>query len=127
MAQYSLSWYVKVQIKDSYEIIAGKCCWWAGKIANLDSASVIVKDLSDKECLEVSIIKNIQRQDINLIEEGDHIKLIGKFFYTHEELALATGKSRSYITNMTRMLSLPDSVKMMINEKVIYGLCESAN
>ncbi|OWZ25469.1 ParB/RepB/Spo0J family partition protein [Wolbachia endosymbiont of Wuchereria bancrofti] len=83
--------------------------------------------MSDKECLEVSIIKNIQRQDINLIEEGDHIKLIGKFFYTHEELALATGKSRSYITNMTRMLSLPDSVKMMINEKVIYGLCESAN
>lgn len=103
---------------DGYEIIAGERRWRASKIANLDSAPVIIKDLSDKECLEVSIIENIQRQDINPIEEGEaYKKLIDEFSYTHEELASAIGKSRSHITNMTRMLSLPYSVKMMINEK----------
>ncbi|MDR2831572.1 MAG: ParB/RepB/Spo0J family partition protein [Rickettsiales bacterium] len=103
---------------DGYEIIAGERRWRASKIARLDSTPVIIKDLSDKACLEISIIENIQRQDINPIEEGEaYKKLIDEFFYTHEELASAIGKSRSHITNMTRMLSLPCSVKMMINEK----------
>ncbi|QOD38679.1 ParB/RepB/Spo0J family partition protein [Candidatus Wolbachia massiliensis] len=104
--------------KDGYEIIAGERRWRAGKIANLNSAPVIIKNLSDKECLEVSIIENIQRQDINPIEEGEaYRKLTDEFSYTHEELALAIGKSRSHITNMIRMLSLPDGVKAMINGK----------
>ncbi|MDM8334825.1 ParB/RepB/Spo0J family partition protein [Wolbachia pipientis] len=103
---------------DGYEIIAGERRWRAGKIANFDSVPVIIKDLSDKECLEVAIIENIQRQDINPIEEGKaYKKLINEFFYTHEELASVVGKSRSHITNMIRMLSLPYSVKVMINEK----------
>lgn len=103
---------------DGYEIIAGERRWRASKIANLDSAPVIIKDLSDKACLEISIIENIQRQDINPIEEGEaYRKLINEFSYKHEELASVVGKSRSHITNMIRMLSLPDSIKMMINEK----------
>ncbi|WCR58300.1 ParB/RepB/Spo0J family partition protein [Wolbachia endosymbiont of Ctenocephalides felis wCfeJ] len=103
---------------DGYEIIAGERRWRAGKIADLDSVPVIIKDLSDRECLEVSIIENIQRQDINPIEEGEaYKKLIDEFSYTHEKLASTLGKSRSHITNMTRMLLLPDSVKKMINEK----------
>jgi ParB family chromosome partitioning protein len=103
---------------DGYEIIAGERRWRASKIANLDSVPVIVKDLSDKECLELSIIENIQRQDINPIEEGEaYKKLIDEFSYTHEGLASTVGKSRSHITNMIRMLSLPGSVKKMINEK----------
>ncbi|MGL9717917.1 MAG: ParB/RepB/Spo0J family partition protein [Wolbachia sp.] len=103
---------------NGYEIIAGERRWRAGKIANLDSVPVIIKDLSNRECLEVSIIENIQRQDINPIEEGEaYKKLIDEFSYTHEELAATLGKSRSHITNMTRMLSLPGSVKKMINEK----------
>ena len=74
--------------------------------------------MSDKECLELSIIENIQRQDINPIEEGEaYKKLIDEFSYTHEELASTVGKSRSHITNMIRMLLLPGSVKKMINEK----------
>ncbi len=90
-----------------------------------NNAPVIVKDLSDKECLEISIIKNIQRQDINFTEEVEsYRKPIGKIFYTHQELALATGKNCSRIKNMTRPLLLPDSMKMMINEKVVYGSCE---
>ncbi|NSM56326.1 ParB/RepB/Spo0J family partition protein [Wolbachia endosymbiont of Atemnus politus] len=103
---------------DGYEIIAGERRWRASKIANLDSVPVIIKDLSDKECLEVSIIENVQRQDINPIEEGEaYTKLIDEFSYTHEELASTLGKSRSHITNMTRMLLLSGSVKEMINEK----------
>lgn len=103
---------------DGYEIIAGERRWRASKIANLDSVPVIVKDLSDKECLELSIIENIQRQDINPIEEGEaYKKLIDEFSYTHEELASTVGKSRSHMTNMIRMLLLPGSVKTMINEK----------
>lgn len=103
---------------EGYEIIAGERRWRASKIANLNSAPVIIKDLSDKECLEISIIENVQRQDINPIEEGEaYRKLISEFSYTHEELASTLGKSRSYITNMTRMLSLPDVVKTMVNEK----------
>jgi ParB family chromosome partitioning protein len=103
---------------DGYEIIAGERRWRASKIANLDNAPVIIKDLNDKESLEVSIIENIQRQDIYPVEEVEaYRKLISEFSYTHEELALAVGKSRSHITNMTRMLSLPDKVKTMINKK----------
>lgn len=103
---------------DGYEIVAGERRWRASKVINLDSVPVIIKDLNDKECLEVSIIENIQRQDINPIEEGEaYSRLIDEFSYTHEELALILGKSRSHITNMIRMLSLPDGVKTMINEK----------
>lgn len=103
---------------EGYEIVAGERRWRASKVINLDSVPVIIKDLNDKECLEVSIIENIQRQDINPIEEGEaYRKLIDEFSYTHEELALTLGKSRSHITNMIRMLSLPNGVKTMINEK----------
>ncbi|MDN5247536.1 PREDICTED: probable chromosome-partitioning protein ParB [Rhagoletis zephyria] len=101
-----------------YEIIAGERRWRASKIAKLSNIPVIIKDLNDKECLEISIIENVQRQDINPIEEGDaYKKLIDEFSYTHEELSTVIGKSRSYITNMIRMLLLPDSVKLMISEK----------
>ncbi|APR98848.1 ParB/RepB/Spo0J family partition protein [Wolbachia endosymbiont of Folsomia candida] len=104
--------------EDGYEIIAGERRWRASKIANLNSVPVIIKDLSDKACLEIAIIENIQRQDINPIEEGEAYKrLIDEFSYTHEELASALGKSRSHITNMIRMLSLSGGVKAMINEK----------
>jgi ParB family chromosome partitioning protein len=103
-----------------YEIIAGERRWRASKIAKLNSVPVVIRDLDDKQCLEIAIIENIQRQDINPIEEGEaYKKLIDEFSYTHEELASVIGKSRSHITNMIRMLSLSDSIKKMINEKKI--------
>lgn len=103
-----------------YEIIAGERRWRASKIAKLNSVPVIIRDLDNKQCLEIAIIENIQRQDINPIEEGEaYKKLIDEFSYTHEELASVIGKSRSHITNMIRMLSLSDSIKKMINEKKI--------
>lgn len=103
-----------------YEIIAGERRWRASKVAKLNSVPVIIRDLDDKQCLEIAIIENIQRQDINPIEEGEaYKKLIDDFSYTHEELASVIGKSRSHITNMIRMLSLSNSIKKMINEKKI--------
>ncbi|MDD9331367.1 MAG: ParB/RepB/Spo0J family partition protein [Wolbachia sp.] len=103
-----------------YEIIAGEHRWLASKIAGLHSVPVIIKDLNDNEYLEVSIIENIQTQDINPIKEGEAYKrLIDEFSYTHGELASVVGKSRSHITNMIRMLPLSSNIKTMINEKKV--------
>lgn len=108
----------KDSTEGGYEIIAGERRWRASKIAKLSSVPVVIRDLGDRECLEIAIIENVQRQDINPIEEGEaYKKLIDEFSYTHEELSAVIGKSRSHITNMIRMLSLSNSVKKMINEK----------
>ncbi|QXK91586.1 ParB/RepB/Spo0J family partition protein [Neoehrlichia mikurensis] len=106
--------------KQGYEIIAGERRWRASIIAKLTSIPVIIKDINDQQCLEISIIENIQRQDLTLIEEAEAYKnLIDTFSYKHEDLALIVGKSRSHITNMIRILSLPISVKTMINNKLL--------
>ncbi|QGR02947.1 ParB/RepB/Spo0J family partition protein [Ehrlichia ruminantium] len=106
--------------KTSYEIIAGERRWRASILAKLKSVPVIVKEVTDSQCFELSIIENIQRQDLTPIEEAEaYKKLIDTFSYTHEDLASILGKSRSYITNMIRILSLPQSVKSMVNDKTI--------
>ena len=106
--------------KTGYEIIAGERRWRASILAKLKSVPVIVKEISDNQCLELSIIENIQRQDLTPIEEAEaYTKLIDAFSYTHEDLASILGKSRSHITNMVRILSLPLSVKLMVNNKII--------
>ncbi|WP_410517895.1 ParB/RepB/Spo0J family partition protein [Ehrlichia chaffeensis] len=106
--------------KKGYEIIAGERRWRASILAKLKSVPVIVKEISDSQCLELSIIENIQRQDLTPIEEAEaYSNLINTFSYTHEDLASIIGKSRSHITNMIRILSLPTSIKSMINDKLI--------
>ena len=106
--------------KTGYEIIAGERRWRASILAKLKSVPVIIKEISDNQCLELSIIENIQRQDLTPIEEAEaYSKLIDTFSYTHEDLASILGKSRSHITNMIRILSLPPSVKSMVNDKSI--------
>ena len=106
--------------KTGYEIIAGERRWRASILAKLKSVPVIVKEISDNQCLELSIIENIQRQDLTPIEEAEaYTKLIDTFSYTHEDLASILGKSRSHITNMLRILTLPPSVKSMVNNKTI--------
>ena len=104
--------------QDGYEIIAGERRWRASKIAGLEEIPVIIKDLSDKACLEIAIIENIQRQDISPIEEGEaYQRLIDEFFYTQEELSSVIDKSRSHITNLMRILTLPENIKTMVNKK----------
>ncbi|AHC39627.1 ParB/RepB/Spo0J family partition protein [Ehrlichia muris] len=106
--------------KKGYEIIAGERRWRASILAKLKSVPVIVKEISDNQCLELSIIENIQRQDLTPIEEAEaYFNLTNTFSYTHEDLASTIGKSRSHITNMIRILSLPPSIKSMINNKLI--------
>ena len=104
--------------KNEYEIIAGERRFRASKKAGLTQVPVIIKDFDDKVALEVALIENLQREDLNAIEEAEaYIRLLKEFQYTQEELSRVVGKSRSYVANMMRLLELPDSVKKMLSEK----------
>ncbi|TAE34165.1 MAG: ParB/RepB/Spo0J family partition protein [Alphaproteobacteria bacterium] len=98
-----------------YEIVAGERRWRASKIAGLTEVPVIIKEIDDQKALEMALIENIQRQDLNAIEEADgYQQLMDGFGYTQEELSVVVGKSRSYIANMLRLLALPVLVKDML-------------
>ena len=102
---------------DTYEIIAGERRWRASKQAGIREVPVIIKDFSDKETLEVALIENLQRQDLNPLEEAQgYHRLLQEFHHTQEELASVVGKSRSHVANMMRLLDLPDSVKQYVEE-----------
>ena len=104
--------------KDGYEIIAGERRFRASKKAGLTQVPVIIKDFDDKAALEVALIENLQREDLNAIEEAEaYVRLLKEFQYTQEELSRVVGKSRSYVANMMRLLDLPESVKKMLSEK----------
>ena len=102
---------------DSYEIIAGERRWRAAQAAKLHEVPVIVRALSDAQSLEIAIIENVQRADLNAIEEAAaYHELMNKFRYTQEQVSEVVGKSRSHVANMLRLLKLPDSVKALIAE-----------
>lgn len=104
-------------VADAFEIIAGERRWRAAQLAGLHELPVIVRDLSDVESLEVALIENIQRQDLNPIDEAEgYQRLITEFSHTQEVLAKAVGKSRSHIANMLRLLGLPASVKEQVRQ-----------
>ena len=110
--------------KDSkYKIVAGERRFRAAKLLNLKFIPVIIKNYTDQEVLEVSIIENIQRKDLNPVEESfAYKKLIDNFCYTHEDVSDILGKSRSYITNSLRILSLPNKVlEYLKNGKITQG------
>ena len=100
----------------SYEIIAGERRWRAAQIAKLHEVPVIVRDFDDSTALGVALIENLQRSDLNIIEEAEGFRsLMLKFEYTQEKLSSQLGKSRSHIANVLRLLSLPNSVKRHIS------------
>ncbi len=102
----------------TYEIVAGERRWRAAQRAGVHEVPVLIRDLSDGEMLEIALIENIQRSDLNPIEEASgYAQLTDKFGYTQQQLAQSLGKSRSHIANMMRLLNLPDSVR----EKVETG------
>ncbi len=102
---------------NSYEIIAGERRWRAAMLAGLDSVSCIIRDYSDQEALEAAIIENVSRADLNPIEEANAYQhLMTDFNYTHEEIAVAVGKSRATITNTLRMLKLDQRVQSLLIE-----------
>ncbi len=102
---------------EGYEIIAGHRRFLAAKEAGLEEVPCIVKEVSDTEAAEISIIENIQRENLNPIEEALAIKrLIQEFSLTHEEVAKKIGKSRVYVTNLLRLLKLPPEIKEKIEK-----------
>lgn len=101
----------------NYEIVAGERRWRAAQQAQLHEVPVLVRDLDDTEVLEVAIIENIQRADLNAVEEAAGFRqLMDRFGHTQEKLAEAMGKSRSHIANLLRLLSLPDDVQAMVQD-----------
>tara|TARA_R110002094_G_scaffold41099_6_gene53515 strand:- start:5091 stop:5990 length:900 start_codon:yes stop_codon:yes gene_type:complete len=106
---------VREKANDTYEIVAGERRWRAAQQAQLHKLPVIVREFTDIEVLEVAIIENIQRADLNPIEEAaGYRQLMDRFGHTQEKMAEALGKSRSHIANLLRLLNLPDAVLDMV-------------
>lgn len=102
---------------NAFEIVAGERRWRAAQIANLHKLPVVVREFSDTEVLEVAIIENIQRADLNPIEEAaGYRQLMDKFGHTQEKMAEALGKSRSHIANLLRLLNLPSDVVELVRQ-----------
>jgi ParB family chromosome partitioning protein len=100
---------------DQFEIVAGERRWRASQMAQLHELPVLVRDFDDIEVLEVAIIENIQRADLNAIEEAaSYRQLMDKFGHTQEKMAEALGKSRSHIANLLRLLNLPEPVRDLV-------------
>lgn len=111
---------VRTKGKDSYEIIAGERRWRAAQAAGLHEVPVVIKELSDEEALEVAIIENIQRHDLNPIEEAlGYKRLMDEFSHTQNALGKAVGKSRSHVANMLRLLVLPENVQKYMRDGFI--------
>jgi ParB family chromosome partitioning protein len=103
--------------RGGYEIVAGERRWRAAQRVSLHDVPVIVRDLSDQEVAEFALIENVQRTDLNPIEEATgYSELIEKFGYTQEEVAEVIGKSRSHLANTLRLLKLPASVRVLVQD-----------
>ena len=103
-----------------YQLVAGERRWRASRMAGLKEVPVIIKELSDTEAMQLAIIENLQREDLNPIEEAEGLQaLIDKCGFNQEEVAISVGKSRPAITNSLRLLKLPPEVRDMTREGVI--------
>lgn len=108
------------KMQGQYEIIGGERRWRAAKMAGLKEVPVIIRELDDGRALEVALVENVQRADLNPLEEAaGYQRLVAEFNYTHEDMARVTGKSRSHITNLLRLLALPDKIKECVNNGLL--------
>jgi ParB family chromosome partitioning protein len=108
---------VRPNAAGGYEIVAGERRWRAAQRAGMHTVPVIVRELNDQEMLELAIIENVQRSDLNAIEEATgYNDLMERFSYTQERLAEVIGKSRSHVANTLRLLKLPDKVRGFVRE-----------
>ena len=114
---------VRKSINNKFEIIAGERRWLAAQKAGLHNVPVVVTEVDDKKSLEFAIVENVQRSDLNPFEEAQGYKrLIDEFFYDQEKVSKFIGKSRSYISNSLRILTLPDDVlKLIKDQKLTTG------
>ncbi|QEL24573.1 ParB/RepB/Spo0J family partition protein [Bosea sp. F3-2] len=105
---------------DAYEIIAGERRWRAAQRAELHDVPVILVEADDREALEIAIVENVQRSDLNAIEEAaGYERLIAEFGYTQNDLARVIGKSRSHVANTLRLSKLPEAVRKMVSEGAV--------
>lgn len=111
---------VRPMIDGSYQLVAGERRWRASRLAQLKEVPVIIKELTDTQAMEIAIIENLQREDLNPIEEAEGLQaLIDKCGFTQDDVAVSVGKSRPAITNSLRLLRLPDEVREMTKNGVI--------
>jgi ParB family chromosome partitioning protein len=102
----------------TYQIVAGERRWRAAQITPIHEVPVIVRDLDDRDALEIALIENVQREDLSPLEEAEgYRRLIDEFGGTQEDLAREVGKSRSHVANMLRLLSLPGPVRAMLDDR----------
>ncbi|WP_120500017.1 ParB/RepB/Spo0J family partition protein [Roseovarius sp. EL26] len=105
------------ELEDNYEIVAGERRWRASQIAQRHNIPVLVREFTNTEVLEVAIIENVQRADLNAMDEAlGYNQLMDKFGHTQEKLAEVLGKSRSHIANSVRLLNLPNEVQTYVRE-----------
>ena len=103
--------------REGYEVVAGERRWRAAQMAALHNVPVIIRDLTDQEVLELAIIENVQRTDLNPIEEATgYSQLVDRFGYRQEDLAKVIGKSRSHLANTMRLLKLPPTVQGLVRD-----------
>lgn len=104
-------------IQDGYQLVAGERRWRAARLAGLTEVPVVVKELSDSETMEIALIENLQREDLNPIEEAEGLQLlIDTYGLTQDECAKRVGKSRPAITNSLRLLNLPGALSQLVRD-----------
>ena len=103
---------------DKYEIIAGERRWRAAQLAGLQNIPVVIKEIDDRAAMAIALIENIQREDLNPLEESEALKrLLDEFGMTHQQIAEAVGKSRTTVTNLLRLIDLQPEVKKLLLTK----------
>jgi len=103
---------------DSFEIVAGERRWRASQLAGLDEVPVVVRELEDRTVIAMALIENIQREDLNPLEEAEALqRLISEFTLTHAEAAEAVGRSRAAVSNLLRLLELPIAIRLLLETR----------
>ena len=104
-------------VENGYEIIAGERRWRAAQLAGLTHVPVVVRDIDDRQAAEISLIENIQRDDLTVVEEAKAYRMLAEQFgYTQETIAEKIGKSRAYVANTLRILNLPEEILQMLEK-----------
>jgi len=114
---------VRMVAPEKYEIIAGERRWRAAQLAGLQQVPVVVKEIDDRTAMAIALIENIQREDLNPLEEAEALKrLLEEFTMTHQQVADAVGKSRVTVTNLLRLIELhPEVKKLLVNRQLEMG------
>jgi len=114
---------VRKIVQDKFEIVAGERRWRAAQLAGMQQVPVVIRDIDDRAAMAIALIENIQREDLNPLEEAEALKrLLEEFEMTHQQVADAVGKSRVTVTNLLRLLDLhPDVKKLLISKQLEMG------